>query len=156
MGLYSTGQPPGSPDCSLDLEDSLGQLHLHCLLPRVMPNPPQEGFSLGSLPLGMREYPGNKLKAPGVETWLEFLGRIGVRGNWGSTTQPHCVGRAFVGVQCSTPPPHILQKLLLLPSTILAQPERKGTVGIDLLSLGFPRLSLGDDTKCQQGKILQA
>lgn len=68
---------------------------------------------------------------------MEFWDRTRVQGNGGSTTQPHHVGQAFVGVQCSTPPPHIPQKLL--PSIILAQPERKGMVGIDFLSLGSPR-----------------
>lgn len=54
----SPQKPP--PGCSLDLEDDLGQLHPHRLLPGAMPAPTTKGtFLRAHCPPGTREYPGN-------------------------------------------------------------------------------------------------
>lgn len=65
--------------------------------------------------------------------------------------QGNCGGPSFN----PTPPPRIPKKLKLLPSIILAQPERKAMAGTALPLPWLPLPSLGDGTKHRQGKILQ-
>lgn len=147
--------PREPPAAALTLRVTLGSCIPIASSPGRCQHPSQKGLFSGLAAPGQEGISWKlELKVSGGDFWWS-RGRIGARGRAGSgrsTAQPLCVGW---GGPSLIPPLHIPQKLLLLPSIIPAQPERKAMAGTASPLPWLPSPSPGDGTKHRRGKILQ-